>query len=98
MNQSRIFADMFVLDLANHRRGRVERGPRIVAESSRIVRLKDVHSAIRLQIRDSDIFIRADFRPRDNIRSSKQPLDTRLTRDKHATLEAPIYSPMPRCR
>jgi sialic acid synthase SpsE len=45
-----------------------------------------VRAAIKLQFRDVDNFIHRDFRDRSDIRYVKKTLDTRLTRDEHATL------------
>ncbi len=90
MNHSRIFEDLFVLELANNHWGRVERGLRIVTDFSRIVRFNNVRAAIKLQFRDADAFIHKDFRERDDIRYIKKTLDTRLTRDEYANLVAAI--------
>jgi sialic acid synthase SpsE len=86
MNPNRIFEDLFVLELANNHWGRVERGLRIVTDFSRIVRFNNVRAAIKLQLRDVDAFIHADFRARDDIRYIKKTLDTRLTKGDHAVL------------
>jgi N-acetylneuraminate synthase len=90
MKHSRIFEDLFVLEIANNHWGRVERGLRIVTDFSRIVRFNNVRAAIKLQFRDSDAFIHKDFRERDDIRYIKKTLDTRLTRDEYAALVAAI--------
>ena len=66
MNHSRIFEDLFVLELANNHWGRVERGLRIVTDFSRIVRFNNVRAAIKIQLRDVDAFIHKDFRERDD--------------------------------
>jgi N-acetylneuraminate synthase len=90
MKHSRIFEDLFVLEIANNHWGRVERGLRIVTDFSRIARFNNVRAAIKLQFRDSDAFIHKDFRERDDIRYIKKTLDTRLTRDEYAALVAAI--------
>ena len=46
-----IFEDLFVLELANNHWGKVERGLKIIADYSRIVRFNGVRAAIKLQIR-----------------------------------------------
>jgi sialic acid synthase SpsE len=86
MNQTRIFEDLFVLELANNHWGRVERGLRIVTDFSRIVRFNNVRAAIKLQLRDVDAFIHRDFRGRDDIRYIKKTLDTRLAKQDYAVL------------
>ena len=81
-----IFDELFVLELANNHWGDVSRGLRIVKEFSTVVRYNDVRAAIKLQFRDVDNFVHAEFRCRDDIRYVKKTLDTRLTRDEQATL------------
>lgn len=90
MSESKVFDDLFVLELANNHWGRLERGLRIVTDFSRIVRFNNVRAAIKLQFRDTDAFIHKDFRGRDDIRYIKKTLDTRLSRDDYAVLVAAI--------
>ena len=92
MSQSRIFEDLFVLELANNHWGRIERGLRIVTDFSRIVRFNNVRAAIKIQLRDVDAFIHKDFRERDDIRYIKKTLDTRLEKSDYATLIKAIRS------
>lgn len=86
MNHSRIFEDLFVLELANNHWGKVERGLKIVTDFSRIVRFNNVRAAIKLQFRDVDAFIHKDFRDRHDIRYIKKTLDTRLAKEDQAQL------------
>lgn len=81
-----IFEDLFVLELANNHWGKVERGLKIIADYSRVVRFNGVRAAIKLQIRDVDNFIHKDFRGRTDIRYIKKTLDTQLTREQYAQL------------
>jgi sialic acid synthase SpsE len=81
-----IFEDLFVLELANNHWGKMERGLKIIADYSRIVRFNGVRAAIKLQIRDVDNFIHKDFRSRTDIRYVKKTLDTQLTREQYAQL------------
>lgn len=81
-----IFEDLFVLELANNHWGKVERGLKIIADYSRIVRFNGVRAAIKLQIRDVDNFVHKDFRSRADIRYIKKTLDTQLTREEYACL------------
>lgn len=90
MNPNLIFEDLFVLELANNHWGSVERGLRIITDYSRIVRFNNVKAAIKLQFRDVDAFIHADFRQRDDIRYIKKTLDTKLSKGDYARLVAAI--------
>lgn len=86
MNHSRIFEDLFVLELANNHWGRLARGLKIVTDFSRIVRFNNVKAAIKLQLRDVDAFIHTDFRGRNDIRYIKKTLDTRMEKGDFAVL------------
>lgn len=86
MPDSRIFEDLFVLELANNHWGSLERGLRIVTDFSRIVRFNNVKAAIKLQFRDIDAFIHKDFRERRDIRYIAKTLDTRMSGDEYAAL------------
>lgn len=80
------FEDLFVLEMANNHLGSVERGLKIIAAYTRVVRFNNVRAAIKLQFRDVDSFIHKDFRQRTDIRYIKKTLDTRLGHDEIATL------------
>lgn len=86
MSHSRIFEDLFVLELANNHWGKLERGLKIITDFSRIVRFNNVRAAIKLQFRDVDAFIHKDFRHRQDIRYIKKTVDTRLAKADLATL------------
>lgn len=73
-----IFDDLFVLELANNHWGKLDRGLKIVSDFARVVRFNDVHAAIKLQFRDVDSFVHADYRDRTDIRYIKKTLDTKL--------------------
>src|SRR5947209_7974159 len=81
-----IFEDLFILELANNHWGKLERGLKIVADFSRIVRFNNVRAAIKLQFRDVDHFIHKDFRQRTDIRYIKKTLDTQLKKSDYARL------------
>ena len=81
-----LFEDLFVLELANNHWGKLERGLKIVADFSRIVRFNNVRAAIKLQFRDVDHFIHKDFRQRTDIRYIKKTLDTQLKKSDYARL------------
>jgi sialic acid synthase SpsE len=81
-----IFADLFVLELANNHLGKVERGLKIIEEFGKIVRFNNVRAAIKLQFRDVDQFIHKDFRGNDDIRYIKKTRDTKLSNAEFAIL------------
>ena len=81
-----IFEDLFVLELANNHWGRVDRGLKIIEAFSQVVRFNNVRAAIKLQFRDVDRFIHADFRDRTDIRYIKKTRDTQMSKDDYAAL------------
>lgn len=81
-----IFEDLFVLELANNHWGRVDRGLKIIESFSQVVRFNNVRAAIKLQFRDVDRFIHADFRDRTDIRYIKKTRDTQMSKDDYAAL------------
>lgn len=92
MPHSRLFEDLFVLELANNHWGRLDRGLRIVTDFSRIVRFNNVKAAIKLQLRDVDAFIHKDFLHREDIRYIKKTLETKLEKEDFITLVQAIRS------
>jgi len=87
---SRIFHELFVLELANNHLGRLERGLRIVHDFGRVVRHNGVRAAIKLQVRNVETFIHPDFRNRTDIRYVKKTVDTRLAPDSYGVLAEEI--------
>jgi N-acetylneuraminate synthase len=81
-----IFDELFVLEMANNHLGSVQRGLKIVAAFSQVVRFNNVRAAIKLQLRDVDSFIHKDFRHRSDIRYIKRTLDTRMSREDFAAV------------
>lgn len=81
-----IFEELFVLEIANNHWGKVDRGLQMVNAFSQVVRFNNVRAALKLQFRDVNSFVHADFRNRTDIRYIKKTLDTRLTDDEFATL------------
>jgi N-acetylneuraminate synthase len=79
MNDSKIFNDLFVLEMTNNHLGSVERGVSIIKEFGRVVRYNNVRAAIKLQFRDVDTFIHKDFRDRQDIRYIKRTIETQLS-------------------
>jgi N-acetylneuraminate synthase len=80
------FEDLFVLELANNHWGSVDRGLKIIADFSKIVRFNNVRATIKLQFRDVDNFIHKDFRDREDIRYIKKTRATQMSREDLATL------------
>lgn len=73
-----IFDDLFVLELANNHWGKLDRGMKIIRDFAKVVRANGVKASIKLQFRDVDSFIHADFRDREDVRYIKKTLDTQL--------------------
>ncbi len=81
-----IFEELFVLEMANNHWGSVDRGLRIIAAFSQVVRFNNVRAAIKLQLRDVDGIIHKDFRDRSDIRYVKKTLDTRLSKEAYVEM------------
>jgi N-acetylneuraminate synthase len=81
-----IFDELFVLEMANNHLGSVDRGLKIIADFSRVVRFNNVRAALKLQFRDVDTFIHKDFRNRTDIRYIKKTIDTKLTDEDYGKL------------
>lgn len=76
-----MFNDLFVLELANNHWGKLDRGLKIIRDFSNVVRSNGVHASIKLQFRDVDSFIHADYRDREDVRYIKKTLDTQMPWD-----------------
>jgi sialic acid synthase SpsE len=81
-----IFDELFVLELANNHWGDVDRGLRIVDDFAKVVRYNNIRAAIKLQFRDVESFIHADYRHRTDVRYIKKTLDTKMPREHLAIL------------
>jgi sialic acid synthase SpsE len=86
MHNSKIFDDLFVLEMTNNHLGSLERGLNIIKEFGRVVRFNNVRAAIKLQFRDVDTFIHKDFRDRTEIRYIKRTQETQLSNDEYSIL------------
>jgi len=86
MIQRDFFEELFVLEMANNHWGNLERGLKIIADFSKIVRFNNVRATIKLQFRDVDNFVHQDFRKRDDIRYIKKTIATQLSKKDLATL------------
>ena len=84
------FEELFVLELANNHWGNLERGLKIIADFSKIVRFNNVRATIKLQLRDVDNFIHKDFRESSEIRYIKKTRATQMSRDDLATMARAI--------
>lgn len=76
-----IFDDLFVLELANNHWGNLDRGLKIIRDFAEVVRDNGVKASIKLQFRDVDTFVHADFRGRSDVRYIKKTLDTQMPWD-----------------
>ena len=81
-----IFENLFVLELANNHWGKLDRGLKIIRDFARVVRINDVHAAIKLQFRVVVSFVHRDFRDRADIRYIKKTLDTQLSWEELRTM------------
>ncbi len=87
---SSVFDDLFVLELANNHWGKLDRGLKIISDFARVVRFNEVKAAIKLQFRDVDSFVHADFRDRADVRYIKKTLDTQLPWDSLQQMVAAV--------
>ena len=90
--QSRVFEDLFVLEIANNHWGRLERGIRIVEDFGKIVRFNNVKAAIKLQFRDVESFIHKNFKGRTDLRYVRRITETQIPKAGYATLVPSQYN------
>ena len=84
-----IFEDLFVLELANNHWGKLDRGLKIIRDFAKVVAANGVNASIKLQFRDVDSFIHADYRGLSSVRYIKKTLDTQMPWDNlRAMVEA----------
>ncbi|MDR3532115.1 MAG: N-acetylneuraminate synthase family protein [Rhodopila sp.] len=79
LHDESLFADLFVLELANNHLGQLDRGLKIVRDFGAVVRANGVKAAIKLQFRDVDHFIHPDFRGNTDIRYISKTEATKLS-------------------
>lgn len=84
MNQ--IFENLFVLELANNHWGRLKRGLQIVNDFAQVVKFNNVRAAIKLQFRDVDTFVHADYKGTQDIRYISKTEKTKMSKDDLRTL------------
>src|SRR3984957_99318 len=81
-----IFEDLFVLEMANNHLGKLDRGLAIIDKFSKIVRFNNIVATIKIQLRDVNTLIHADYRHREDIRYIKKTLHTAMATESYATL------------
>jgi sialic acid synthase SpsE len=81
-----IFEDLFVLEMANNHLGKLERGLAMVDKFSKIIRFNNVKAAIKIQLRDVNTLIHANYRHREDIRYIKKTVHTVMPTEHYATL------------
>ena len=84
--KSDIFEDLFVLEMANNHLGKLERGLAIVDKFSKIIRFNNVRAAIKIQLRDVNTLIHANYRHREDIRYIKKTVQTAMPQENYAAL------------
>lgn len=72
------FKDLVIFEMANNHQGNVRHGLRIIEEMAKITRRYNLRAALKLQYRDLDTFIHADYRARAGLRHIPRFLETRL--------------------
>jgi sialic acid synthase SpsE len=75
-----VFENLFVLELANNHWGKLDRGLKIIRDHGSIVRFNNVKAAIKLQFRNVDEFIHAEFKGTEKLRYVKKTEDTKLSK------------------
>jgi len=78
--------DLTIFEMANNHQGSVEHGLAIVAACAQVARAHDVHAGVKLQLRDLDSFIHADWRGRDDVPHIPRFEATRLELDDFGRL------------
>lgn len=85
-NNSELFEDLFVLELANNHWGNLDRGLKIIEDYGQIVNANGVKAAIKLQFRDVEHFIHKDFRDRQDIRYIRKTIATVMSKENYAEM------------
>lgn len=85
-----IFENLFVLELANNHWGSLERGLKIVNDFAQVARFNNVRAAIKLQFRDVENFVHADFKGTQDIRYIAKTEKTRMHKEELRALVSRI--------
>lgn len=86
MESCEIFEDLFVLEMTNNHLGRLDRALQIVEQHAAVVRKHNIRAAIKVQFRDVDSFIHADFRDRTDIRYVRRITETVMDKQSYGIL------------
>lgn len=78
MENTAIFDDLFIFEMANSHQGSVEHGINIVHAMGRIARKYNIRAAVKLQYRNLDTFIHPDFKERTDVKHIPRFMGTRL--------------------
>ena len=83
---SRIFENLFVLELANNHWGDMVRGLQIIRDHARVVRYNNIKAAIKLQFRDVETFIQKSFKGKTDSRYIHKTEETYLDKEHFAIM------------
>ncbi|MBT8342128.1 MAG: N-acetylneuraminate synthase family protein [Desulfatitalea sp.] len=78
-DNTHLFNNLFVFDMANNHMGDVDHGLRIIQELGRVVRQFDFTCALKFQYRDLDTFIHPAYKSNFNFKYVKRFQQTRLS-------------------
>ena len=81
---------LFIFEMANNHSGSVEHGVRIVNALREATRGFPFTFAVKLQYRDIDTFIHADYKDRDDLKFVKRFSETRLSWDEFRRIKDAI--------
>lgn len=81
-----IFADLFILDMANSHEGSLEHGLRIIDEAAKIVKKHQAKATVKFQYRDLDTFIHPDYKDRKDVKHIPRFLSNRLPWEAFKTM------------
>ena len=91
INDSNIFSDLFIFEMANSHQGSVEHGIDIIKAMGRIARKYNIKAAVKLQYRNLDTFIHTDFKDRKDVNHIPRFMGTRLYFDQFTQLVDTIH-------
>jgi N-acetylneuraminate synthase len=91
INDSNVFSDLFIFEMANSHQGSVEHGIDIIKAMSRIARKYNIKAAVKLQYRNLDTFVHPDFKERKDINHIPRFMGTRLNFDQFTQLVDVIH-------
>jgi sialic acid synthase SpsE len=83
---SKIFENLFVLEMANNHLGSFERGKKIIQKHAYVARQNSIKAAIKLQFRSRDSFIHKDYKGNQDNRYIKKTEMTYLEEIEYSKL------------